>query len=190
MAHFFPFHWIHIRTRRQLLDVSQNLASPVMAETAVSYSPPVPLQPENASTLEHSCILIILFFVIIYGSFSFIRFIVSAASFEMSKECYRFHSIVLILLTVVSWDTLSASSCSTLGWKGSVVLPELGQPDRCLDWCLGVARDYCILQQSRNCRTGFPKVMILSVSRCIFLCVHQLTSASHDATWQRTRGSQ
>lgn len=85
MARFFPFHWIQIRRRRQLSDVSQNLATPAMAETAVSNGPHLHHNSKKLNLLQRCCVLIFLFLVIIYGSFSFITFIFSAAFFEKKR---------------------------------------------------------------------------------------------------------
>lgn len=59
---------------------------------------------------------------------------------QISEHCSR-------IAYSCSWDTLSSSSCSAIGWKGSVVWPGLGHPDggSRLDWCVGVASGCCIL---------------------------------------------
>lgn len=82
--------------------------------------------------------------------------------------------------------------------KGIYGISSLGEPDadRCLEWCLGVVRgrqkqQHRLLQSTD---TGYKSGAVKCQERrscCIFLYVHQLTSAGHDATWQsRRRGSQ
>lgn len=93
--------------------------------------------------------------------------------FQMSYCCFNIEHNC-------SQDTLS-SSCPALERNSYQNWDSQTQADV---WSCVLVWPLTILEDKRNRRTGFPKVMTLSMSRCIFLCVHQLTSASHDATWQ------
>lgn len=161
---FFPFHWIHIRLRRQLLDVSQSLASPVMAETAVSYRPitapkkkkmhftlDVPVFPSSSPP----------FLVIIYGSFSF----------SPQKRClcwFIWDERRLLQISwycscgaySCSWDMLPSLSCSTAGWDGSTLSPQnwgsqtlVYASSRAWVWTVG---GHCLLKLRGNSTKRIP----------------------------------
>lgn len=140
--------------------------------------PPTSMRTRKLNHPQRSCVLIILLFVITYGSFSFIWFISSAAFFEMSKGCSKFHITVL-------------NNClSSLAERDSQSYHNWDIQTQADVWSGVWVWTGTILKDNRNRRAGFPKVMTSSMSFCVFLCVPQLTSAGHDATWQRKRGSQ
>ena len=81
--------------------------SPAMAEAAVSDGPHLHHNSKKLNHPQRSCVLIFLFLVIIYGCFSFITFVFSAAFFEKKKQKKKsttrsgFHNVVLTLHTIV-----------------------------------------------------------------------------------------
>lgn len=97
--------------------------------------PPLPLQLWNRIHAQHSNI-----FMDQSLSSHSLSLWKQQGLLQISEHCSR-------IAYSCSWDTLSSSSCSAIGWKGSPVSPGLGQPDSgsCWDWCVGVASGCCIL---------------------------------------------